>query len=1027
MTSKFASFGTLVAAGVLSALAGQAFAQTTYPEIEPNESKAAATAVGGAGGIVVGDKITGSSTGALTGTPGATSADYFRVKVSTAPAAIYQNRLTLSGTLHTISIRGLQQSAGVASTSELGLVTNSGSTTPRYVQWYGFGKGEEFFLRMSGTSTTTAPYEATYSRSVVTPIAAPTTFAPGNITISGGAGNANDTDFWVYDGSFNAIPGAGNDDNAAGATGSLTRSFTPGTYYIAYSTYDLCNNQTAATDDAYRSGGLTDFANIVVNSDSFSATNMSVQIADGAGTTATISGSKTDPYQVVWYTFTVAVPANPTGTASTNPPASDLGTSVTITVNTLSGQPASAVNSVVANLSAYPPLTTLNLVQGPANVWTGTFNVPAGTTPGNKTIPVTIKDALNRTGTASAAHIVNAAALPGLRVSRAYGAGGFNDTTPEADYVEIYNGTGSAQSLAGYTLQIAGPTGTAWTKIDLSSLFMGPNSYALIRCEDPAGFGTVLPTPDITNALSPLFSVGGKVAITRSQLSLTGTNPSADPTVVDFVGYGTADAFLGAAAGTGINSFSAIVRNCGGLSSTGNNAADFVLDDPNGARNSASPTNSGLDVQVTSINPNPVSQDGDVLLVVSVTDCLASGAPILGGTVTLDTTPIGGTGTVTLFDNGTNGDATPNDGQYSLLYRVPATAPAGLTTLTFLANQGVRNGSGTGTIAIRVATVGACCNGSTCTQLTQRQCTEGGGTFIGGNISCASAPSKFFDTETFLPAGIPDGTGFGIVITLTVPPSETAVIDQLQVVVDLAHTWMGDIYMDLTNDGLNFVTLMDTVGDTTGTGLGDSSNLDGIYTFADSGSSLWTAAAAGGSAYVVPSGTYAPAAALTGGLPTPSLALYNGQPFAATWELFVADQTATDTGTVRGFRIQTTATGPTCGGGCPGDYNRDTFMNLDDLGDFITDYYTIPAIPGGAQASAPTYPSLVVGFSTPCPNAPNAPSPYATDAYRTQGYRVGFSPDGSNSCPLSPEQSFPNLDNLGDFITFFYTLNQGPC
>jgi cytochrome c peroxidase len=109
-----------------------------------------------------------------------------------------------------------------------------------------------------------------------------------------------------------------------------------------------------------------------------------------------------------------------------------------------------------------------------------------------------------------------------------------------------------------------------------------------------------------------------------------------------------------------------------------------------------------------------------------------------------------------------------------------------------------------------------------------------------------------------------------------------------------------------------------------------------------------------------------------------------------------------------------------CAPACPTDYNVDGFSNLDDLGDFITDYYTVPAIPGGLRADAPTAQSIDLGFGRPCPDAPDAPAPYAPDSYRVFGYRVGFSPDGSNACPLSPAQPFPNLDNLGDFITAYY-------
>ena len=106
---------------------------------------------------------------------------------------------------------------------------------------------------------------------------------------------------------------------------------------------------------------------------------------------------------------------------------------------------------------------------------------------------------------------------------------------------------------------------------------------------------------------------------------------------------------------------------------------------------------------------------------------------------------------------------------------------------------------------------------------------------------------------------------------------------------------------------------------------------------------------------------------------------------------------------------------------CAADYNRDSFLNLDDLGDFITDFYTVPAIPGGLQPNAPTYSDVAtVGYGTACQFAADAPAPYQTNAYRANGYRVGYSSDGSNSCPFDPSQPFPNLDNLNDYITFYY-------
>jgi hypothetical protein len=106
---------------------------------------------------------------------------------------------------------------------------------------------------------------------------------------------------------------------------------------------------------------------------------------------------------------------------------------------------------------------------------------------------------------------------------------------------------------------------------------------------------------------------------------------------------------------------------------------------------------------------------------------------------------------------------------------------------------------------------------------------------------------------------------------------------------------------------------------------------------------------------------------------------------------------------------------------CPADFNGDGITNLDDLGDYITDFYSVPAVPGGLQPAAFTYSDVSLGYGRACPDAPDAPPPFAVDAYRVSGYRTGYSADGSNSCPLSPEQPFPNLDNLNDFITLFYS------
>ncbi len=83
---------------------------------------------------------------------------------------------------------------------------------------------------------------------------------------------------------------------------------------------------------------------------------------------------------------------------------------------------------------------------------------------------------------------------------------------------------------------------------------------------------------------------------------------------------------------------------------------------------------------------------------------------------------------------------------------------------------------------------------------------------------------------------------------------------------------------------------------------------------------------------------------------------------------------------------------------CRLDYNLDTVVNTDDIGDFVTDYFAEPFVPGPG------------GFSGPCPENE---FPY------DEGYKAAFTVDGSIQC--FP----PNSDNLGDFITEFFAATCG--
>ena len=101
---------------------------TDFPEVEANDTKAAANLFT----LAAGDAITGATTGASTITPGIGSADYFRVKTAPDALGIYQYRLVLTSAVagHTGTIRGLSQTAGAVGTLDNTVQTTSTTTTP---------------------------------------------------------------------------------------------------------------------------------------------------------------------------------------------------------------------------------------------------------------------------------------------------------------------------------------------------------------------------------------------------------------------------------------------------------------------------------------------------------------------------------------------------------------------------------------------------------------------------------------------------------------------------------------------------------------------------------------------------------------------------------------------------------------------------------------------------------------------------------------------------------------------------------
>jgi hypothetical protein len=172
-------------------------------------------------------------------------------------------------------------------------------------------------------------------------------------------------------------------------------------------------------------------------------------------------------------------------------------------------------------------------------------------------------------------------------ISQIYGGGGTATGIYGWDFIELYNPTGISISIEGWAVQYASAYGTSWSMTALTGIIR-PHSYYLIK-ESGNGTGTrTLPTPDATGVFAMSLS-SGKVALTSYNYELMGSNPSGDPNVVDFVGYGSTNAYEGSLPTATLSPATAAWRETGVvIADTNNNGNDFIVKAPY-ARNSLSP------------------------------------------------------------------------------------------------------------------------------------------------------------------------------------------------------------------------------------------------------------------------------------------------------------------------------------------------------------------------------------------------------------------------------------------------------
>lgn len=320
------AYGAILALVLTTAGANPARAAsivTVASELEPNGTKLEATPIVC---LASGSRIEGATTGAsiAPGDASNASADTFRVRVCPLPAGVYRHRLVLTTTgidEFSLSIRGLvvngpPSAPSIDANSDTGVQVSVGGGATHYVQWYGFGREEELYVRVTGTANTLAPYALELESLALAETQLPVVLRAGAIEFTTvGQGHNTDTEIFVLDANHAAIPGFRNDDAPGGGTkqSRLTRTFAPGNYTVVIARFNLADSALSGTDDAYPLGPVLDFQDCIVSWSPSGSTDVSAAAIDALGTTLISTQLVPEPYTLAWWRVTVAdAPLPPT-------------------------------------------------------------------------------------------------------------------------------------------------------------------------------------------------------------------------------------------------------------------------------------------------------------------------------------------------------------------------------------------------------------------------------------------------------------------------------------------------------------------------------------------------------------------------------------------------------------------------------------------------------------------------------------------------------------------------------------------
>lgn len=287
-------------------------------------------------------------------------------------------------------------------------------------------------------------------------------------------------------------------------------------------------------------------------------------------------------------------------------------------------------------------------------------------------------------------------------ISQIYAAGGNSGAVLNADYVEIFNPTGSTLTLNNYSIQYASASGTTIATVTTlpATITLAPGQYYLIAAT-PGTNGAALPVAaDVANTNIAFGASAGKVALVSSTAKLSAACNTSDPTVVDFVAYGSGtNCALGSAAPAPSTTLADVRTNV--CTITNNSGTEFLALAPAPHNSSSTPFVCGAPTPLAATaqaTPATVYLGSPALLTVAVTP--GTQPTSTGIAVSADLSAIGGSSTQPFFDDGTNGDVAAGDNIFS--YSATASSTGGFSLPVNVSDAQLR--SAHPSIALTVAT-----------------------------------------------------------------------------------------------------------------------------------------------------------------------------------------------------------------------------------------------------------------------------------------------------------------------------------